>query len=74
MTDLSTLQASVLATEVNLAKNYAIKSNTSVNDLSSEVTILKTELYNINNKLNDLIKKVDILVSESKKNNLNIIN
>jgi len=63
MSDLTLIQSSVLATEVSLAKNYAIKSNNLVNDLVSEVNTLKNELYVSNNNLNIVISKLENLSS-----------
>lgn len=43
MTDLTSLQASNLATEISLAKNYATNSINIVSGVKTEVQQLKTE-------------------------------
>jgi hypothetical protein len=59
--DLSTIQATALASEVSLAKNYASKSIALVTSLTTEVQSLKTEV-NINDaSLNVIFKKVQSL-------------
>ena len=66
MTDLTSLQASVLANEINLAKSYATKSINNTNDYVNELEKVKLELSNVNNnlltKLNDLTSKVENLI------------
>lgn len=63
MTDsnISLTQASVLASEVSLAKNYAIKSNNLVTSLSSELNDLKTNVFSNTNDLNLVISKLENL-------------
>ena len=61
MSNLTVIQSTALATEISLAKNYAIKSNNLVNDLVSDVNTLKNEVYVNNNKLNTVISKLENL-------------
>lgn len=43
--DLTLVQASALASEVSLAKNYAVKSNNLVNSLTTDLQTLTTNVY-----------------------------
>lgn len=43
--DLTLVQASALASEVSLAKNYAVKSNNLVNSLTTDLQALTTNVY-----------------------------
>ena len=61
MSNLTLIQSTALATEVSLAKNYAIKSNNLVNDLVSDVNTLKNEVYVSNNNVNTVISKLENL-------------
>ena len=58
---LTNIQEAVIATEVSLAKNYAIKSNNLVTEINAEVNILKNELYNTERNLNNVISKLQNL-------------
>ena len=76
MSDLTSIQASSLATEITLAKNYATNSVNMVVNLKSEVQSLKSDyeiLTNRFNKLLDLLKNLgiqDSTLNELKINNL----
>jgi hypothetical protein len=75
MSDLTSIQASSLATEITLAKNYATNSVTMVVSLKSEVQTLKSDYEILKNRFNqllDLLKNVDI--SDSSLNELKINN
>ena len=61
--NLTNTQELVIATEVSLAKNYAIKSNNLANETNSELNILKNEVSNIQNKLNNVILKLENLTT-----------
>ena len=43
--DLTLVQASALASEVSLAKNYAVKSNNLANSLTIDLQALTTNVY-----------------------------
>lgn len=61
--NLTSIQEAVIATEVSLAKNYAIKSNNLATETNSELNILKNELYVSNNKLKLVTGKLENLCS-----------
>ena len=63
MSDLTSLQASVLANEINLAKSMSTKSINNTNDYINEVEKLKTELYTLHNIVNTLTTKMDDLTN-----------
>lgn len=75
MSDLTSIQASSLATEITLAKNYATNSVNMVVSLKSEVQTLKSDYEILKNRFNqllDLLKNVDI--NDSTLNELKITN
>lgn len=59
--NLTSIQEAVIATEVSLAKNYAIKSNNLATETNAELNILKNELYVTNNKLKVVTDKLENL-------------
>ena len=59
--NISLPQASVLASEVSLAKNYAIKANNLLNTAVSDINNLRKELYSNDNSLNSVISKLENL-------------
>lgn len=61
MTDLTSIQASVLASEVSVAKNNAIKSNNLVTSVSTEVNDLKTTVFSNANDIALLTTKIQNL-------------
>tara|TARA_Y100000591_G_C21571892_1_gene563856 strand:+ start:347 stop:604 length:258 start_codon:yes stop_codon:yes gene_type:complete len=63
MTDsnISLPQAAVLASEVSLAKNYAIKANSLLNTTVSDVNNLRNEVYANDSSLNIVISKLENL-------------
>ena len=61
MSDLTSLQASVLANEINLAKSMSTKSINNTNEYINEVEKLRTELYTLNSVVNSLTAKIDEL-------------
>lgn len=63
MTDsnISLPQASVLASEVSLAKNYAIKANNLLNNTVTDVNNLRNEVYVSDNSLNIIFSKLENL-------------
>ena len=61
MTDLTSLQASVLASEVSVAKNNAIRSNNLVTSVSTEVNDLKTTVFSNANDIALLTTKIQNL-------------
>ena len=61
MTDLTVIQATVLANEVSLAKNYAIKSNNIASEVKSDLNLLKQEVYVNDSSLNLVISKLQNL-------------
>ena len=72
--NLTPIQEAVIATEVSLAKNYAIKSNNLATETNSELNILKNELYVSNNKLKVVTSKLEKLCSLLKNANISGIN
>ena len=61
MTDLTSIQASVLASEVSIAKNNAIKSNNLVTSVSTELNDLKTTVFSNANDIALLTTKIQNL-------------
>ncbi len=61
MSDLTLLQASVLSSEISLAKNYATRSIHLVNNLTNEVAGLRQDLYHNDGSLNIIISKLQHL-------------
>lgn len=61
--NLTSIQEAVIATEVSLAKNYAIKSNNLATETNSELNTLKHELYVSNNNLKVVTAKLEKLCS-----------
>jgi hypothetical protein len=59
--NLTQTQETVIATEIALAKNYAIKSNNLATETNAELNILKNELYVTNNKLKVVTDKLENL-------------
>jgi hypothetical protein len=59
--NLTSIQEAVIATEVSLAKNYAIKSNNLATETNTELNTLKHELYVSNNNLKNVTTKLQNL-------------
>ena len=61
MSNLTSIQATALASEVSLAKNYSIKSNNTANSLKTQLNSLKSDLVSNDVSLNVVVSKLSNL-------------
>ena len=67
MSELNSIQTSVMASEINLAKVMATKSINTTNEYINEILSIKSDIVKLNTKIDDLIIKVNNLTKSNNK-------